>query len=42
MTIDGVLVETKDFTITPLSALQSTTLSFSPTPFASGTHDVGI
>ena len=42
LTIDGVLVETKDFTITPLSALQSTTLSFSPTPFASGTHTVSF
>ena len=38
LNIDGVLIETKDFAFTPLSALQSTTLSFSPTPFASGTH----
>ena len=42
LTIDGVLVETKDFTFTPLSALQSTTLSFSPTPFASGIHTVSF
>jgi len=42
VTIDGVLAETKNFTITPLSALQSTTLSFSPIPFASGTHTVSF
>jgi hypothetical protein len=36
-------VETKDFTITPpLSQLEATTLSFSPTPFTSGLHTVGF
>ena len=40
--VDGVIVETKNFTITSLSPLQSTTLSFSPTSFTSGVHVVSF
>ncbi|HEX6222851.1 MAG TPA: choice-of-anchor J domain-containing protein, partial [Chryseolinea sp.] len=42
LSLDGVLIETKNFTIPPLSSLQSTTLSFSPMPLPSGDHVVSF